>query len=71
VPRAEKDYTKEVDKLLPEVEQIAKASAVAEAPSSLLTSHQSNPQAAIDKLLLLEKQTRQVERRHRVLTHSR
>ena len=43
VIKAEKDFTKEVDKLLPETKEIA----------------QKNPQQAIDKILVLEKQTRQ------------
>ncbi|KAF2795507.1 26S proteasome non-ATPase-like protein regulatory subunit 12 [Melanomma pulvis-pyrius CBS 109.77] len=43
VLKADKDFTKEVDKLLPETEKLGS----------------SNPQAAIEKLLLLEKQTRQ------------
>ncbi|KAF2867285.1 26S proteasome non-ATPase-like protein regulatory subunit 12 [Massariosphaeria phaeospora] len=43
VLKADKDFSKEVDKLLPEVEELGK----------------SNPQGAIEKLLLLEKQTRQ------------
>ncbi|KAF2192576.1 PCI-domain-containing protein [Zopfia rhizophila CBS 207.26] len=43
VLKADKDFTKEVDKLLPEAEELAK----------------SNVQAAVEKLLLLEKQTRQ------------
>ncbi|KAF2022335.1 hypothetical protein BU24DRAFT_338519 [Aaosphaeria arxii CBS 175.79] len=43
VLKAEKDFTKEVDKLLPEAEKLG----------------QSNPQGAIEKLLVLEKQTRQ------------
>lgn len=43
VIKAEKDFTKDVDKLLPEAEQIAK----------------KDPQQAIDKILILEKQTRQ------------
>ncbi|KAF2273643.1 uncharacterized protein EI97DRAFT_423795 [Westerdykella ornata] len=41
--KAEKDFSKEVDKLLPEAEELGS----------------SNPQAAIEKLLPLEKQTRQ------------
>ncbi|KAF2090072.1 PCI-domain-containing protein [Saccharata proteae CBS 121410] len=43
LPKADKDFTKEVDKVLPEAQQLAK----------------SNLQAAIEKLLVLEKQTRQ------------
>ena len=43
VIKADKDFTKEVDKLIPEVEEIA----------------QRDPQLAIDKILVLEKQTRQ------------
>ncbi|KAF2738449.1 hypothetical protein EJ04DRAFT_509606, partial [Polyplosphaeria fusca] len=43
VLKAEKDFTKEVDKLIPEAEELAK----------------SNAQGAVEKLLLLEKQTRQ------------
>lgn len=42
--KADKDFTKDTDKLIPEAETLA----------------QSNLQAAIDKLLVLEKQTRQV-----------
>ncbi|KAH7127127.1 26S proteasome non-ATPase-like protein regulatory subunit 12 [Dendryphion nanum] len=42
-PKADKDFSKEVDKLLPEAESTGK----------------TDPQAAIDKLLVLEKQTRQ------------
>lgn len=41
--KADKDFTKEVDKVLPEAQELAK----------------SNVQGAIEKLLLLEKQTRQ------------
>ncbi|KAF2651613.1 hypothetical protein K491DRAFT_665209 [Lophiostoma macrostomum CBS 122681] len=41
--KAEKDFSKDVDKLLPEAEELGK----------------SNAQAAIEKLLVLEKQTRQ------------
>lgn len=43
LPKADKDFSKDVDSLLPEIEQIA----------------QRNPQQAIDRLLVLEKQTRQ------------
>lgn len=44
VLKAEKDFSAEVDKQLPQAEELAK----------------SNVQAAIEKLLLLEKQARQV-----------
>ncbi|KAF2003811.1 hypothetical protein P154DRAFT_543603 [Amniculicola lignicola CBS 123094] len=43
VLKADKDFSKETDKIIPEAEELAK----------------SNVQAAIEKLLLLEKQTRQ------------
>jgi len=43
VLKADKDFTKEVDAAIPEAEKLAS----------------SNPQAGIDKLLTLEKQTRQ------------
>ena len=42
--RAEKDFTSEVDKIQPQAQELAR----------------SNVQAAIEKLLTLEKQTRQV-----------
>lgn len=42
--KPEKDYTKEVDKQLPEAEELAK----------------NNVQAALEKLSVLEKHTRQV-----------
>jgi len=42
--KADKDFSKDVDKLIPEAESLAS----------------SNLQGAIDKLLVLEKQTRQV-----------
>ena len=43
--KPEKDYTKEVDKQIPEAEELAK----------------SNVQAALEKLSALEKHTRQVK----------
>jgi hypothetical protein len=62
VLKADKDFSKETDKLIPEAEKLAKVMN----PTSLsrpITDAvlQSNVQAAIEKLLVLEKQTRQVK----------
>lgn len=58
--KADKDFTKDVDKTIPEAESLAK---VPNPPrrytDQLLTMKQSDLQGAIDKLLVLEKQTRQ------------
>jgi len=61
VLKAEKDFTKEVDKLIPEAEKLAAVCMRNKMDVFRLTYlFQSNVQAAIEKLLLLEKQTRQV-----------
>lgn len=57
--KADKDYTTEVDKAIPEAEQLANVSSFYHLDSALLTRQQSNVQAAVEKLLALEKQTRQ------------
>lgn len=61
VLKPEKDFSKDADKLIPEAEQLAK---VCEAGSVLvewrLMVWQTDVQGAVDKLLVLEKQARQV-----------
>lgn len=60
--KPEKDFTKEADKLIPEAEALAKvrlASPGCDYNADMLFL-QSDVQGAIDKLLGLEKQTRQV-----------
>lgn len=58
--KAEKDFTKEVDTAIPEAETIGKVGHSESARSSLSADPvQSDVQAAVDKLLSLEKQTRQ------------
>lgn len=57
--KAERDFSKDVDKELPEAEELAKAS-LARVPQGVQSDMlQSNVQAALDKLLNLEKKTRQ------------
>ena len=60
--KPEKDYTKEVDKQIPEAEEFAK---VVQSGQYIwdhiwLIEHQDNVQAALEKLSALEKHTRQV-----------
>ncbi len=52
--KPEKDFSKEVDKQIPEAQELA----------------QSNVQSALEKLTILEKQTRQVDMGVRVLSLS-
>lgn len=62
--KPEKDFTKDADKLIPEAEALAKVRITQPADSdSMITdfdSIQTDVQGAIDKLLVLEKQARQV-----------
>ena len=62
IRKPDKDFTKEADKLIPEAQELAKAGIVSslQSPPVLTCCAQDNVQAAIDKLLGLEKQTRQV-----------
>lgn len=58
--KADKDFTKDVDKTIPEAESLAKVSnSPRHYKDILLTMEQSDLQGSIDKLLVLEKQTRQ------------
>ena len=63
IVKADKDFTKEVDAALPEAEQIAKVrrcrSPLGEEEEELTSPQNGKTQEAIDKLLSLEKQTRQ------------
>ena len=61
--KPEKDYSKDADKIIPEAEELAKVGVCGMSDSyPVIANHivQSNIQAAIDKLLGLEKQARQV-----------
>ena len=59
--KPEKDYTKDVDKQIPEAEDLAKVWTVWTVfELRKLTYFQSNVQAALEKLSALEKHTRQV-----------
>lgn len=63
VLRPDKDHSKEVDKQLPEAEELAKvAFSSSNYDNNVLISFQTNLQGAIEKLIALEKQTRQVSR---------
>lgn len=60
IVKADKDFTKDVDKQLPEAEQLAQVCYRRLNEDEDAHKSQNSTQAAIDKLLVLEKQTRQV-----------
>ena len=65
IRKPDKDFTKEADKLIPEAQELAKVDTVSGTwhLQALTSCAQDNIQAALDKLLGLEKQTRQVSPR--------
>ncbi len=59
--KPEKDHSKEADKILPEAEALSKVGQGDTTQGKrMLTSAQKDIQKGIDKILLLEKQARQV-----------
>lgn len=60
--KPEKDFTKDADKLIPEAEDLAKVRPDSLSISKLMLTYmvQTDVQGAVDKLLGLEKQSRQV-----------
>ena len=60
--KPDKDFTKEADKVIPEAQELAKVHPSTSSGLALLTPSQTNVQKAIDKILGLEKQARQVGR---------
>lgn len=62
IRKPDKDFTKEADKLTLEAQELAKVAIVSASSCRpvLTCCAQDNVQAALDKLLGLEKQTRQV-----------
>ena len=61
--KAEKDFTEILDKELPQIDELAKVRLKNDLIVwPILTAHQNDFQTALDQLLSLEKQTRQVSR---------
>lgn len=62
IRKPDKDFTKEADKLIPEAQELAKVDVISRSSNQpvLTCCAQDNVQTALDKLLGLEKQTRQV-----------
>ena len=58
--KADRDFTKEVDKAIPEAEELAKVVLLCSDRIGIANTNQNDVQAAVEKLLALEKQTRQV-----------